>query len=222
MGSPQNFNLELPRRCLQLIEELWPYAERTLQADRPDLGSLTTTFLISMSMPIINLPVERIERNLAASEQGYADDRHIDEDAARAIGKVLGGQELLKAPFYIPGAWRFISCNKPPFFNIANPLPDDIASELSSVRAADCAGKMPTSQWCSILRNAMAHGGIAYLNADGQSTYGEAVDMYVFVSGKYDNDSYKLVGLNLLRIREADYRAFPRKWVDWLSAVVSP
>jgi hypothetical protein len=52
-----------------------------LQVDRPDLGSLTTTFLISMSMPIITLPIERIERHRDATGQGYADDRHIDEDA---------------------------------------------------------------------------------------------------------------------------------------------
>ena len=37
--------------------------------------------------------------------------------------------------------------------------------------AATRVGKMPTSQWCSILRNAMAHGGIAYLNEIGRSSY---------------------------------------------------
>lgn len=74
MGNPLHFSTELPGRCLQLIEELWPYAERTRQQDRPDLGSLTTTFLISMSMPIINLPIERIERHKNPEVEGYADD----------------------------------------------------------------------------------------------------------------------------------------------------
>ena len=36
---------------------------------------------------------------------------------------------------------------------------------------------MATSQWCSILRNAIAHGGIAYLNENGRSSYGEPVKM---------------------------------------------
>ncbi len=39
------------------------------QKGRPDLGSLTTTFLISMSMPIINLPIERIERHKNAKRR---------------------------------------------------------------------------------------------------------------------------------------------------------
>ena len=36
---------ELPQRCLQLIEELWPCAEKVLPKDKPELGALTTTFL---------------------------------------------------------------------------------------------------------------------------------------------------------------------------------
>jgi hypothetical protein len=44
MGNPLHFSMEVPQRCLQLIEELWPHVENTRQADRPELGSLTTTF----------------------------------------------------------------------------------------------------------------------------------------------------------------------------------
>jgi hypothetical protein len=41
--------------------------------------------------------------------------------------------------------------------------------------------------------------------------------MYAFVSGKFD-DAGRLAGLNLLRVSEADYRIFLRKWVDWLQS----
>jgi hypothetical protein len=78
MVNPLHYSLELPQRCLQLIEELWPHAEKARQRGLPKLGALTTTFLISMSMPIINLPVERIERYKNERGQGYADDRHVD------------------------------------------------------------------------------------------------------------------------------------------------
>jgi hypothetical protein len=29
MGNPLHFSAELPQRCLQLINELWPYVEKT-------------------------------------------------------------------------------------------------------------------------------------------------------------------------------------------------
>jgi hypothetical protein len=78
MGIPLHYSLEVPQRCLQLIDNLWSIAKKTRQTNRPDLGPLTSTFLISMSMPIVNLPVERIERHRSAEKENYADDRHID------------------------------------------------------------------------------------------------------------------------------------------------
>jgi hypothetical protein len=211
MGNPLHYSL-VPQRCVQLIDELWPHAKRTQQADQPELGSLTTTFLISMSMPVVNLPVERMERHKDALEQGYADDRHIDPKAAEAIATILGGQELRKAPFYFGDAWSFATCAP---LNIAHPLPDDLAAELGTKDAMTKASKMPTSQWCSILRNSMAHGGIAYLDETGRSSYGQPVSMYAFVSGKFD-EKRKLTAVNVLRISEVDYRIFLRKWVEWL------
>ena len=99
-------------------------------------------------------------------------------------------------------------------------MPDDIAEELASERAAQRAAVMPAQQWCSILRNALAHGGIAYLDGDGRSSYGSPVKMYAFASGKYDEDSVQkpkpLIAVNFLRISETDYFDFLRRWVDWL------
>jgi hypothetical protein len=219
MGNPLHFSLELPQRCLQLIDELWPYVENVRQADRRGLGSLTTTFLISMSIPIINLPVERIEKHRNAQNDGYADDRCIDPKVAAAVLDTLGGQILSKAPFYRPSEWSFAMREKNQLFNIAKPFPDDLASELASEEAAASAAKMPTSQWCSILRNAMAHGGISYLNENGRSSCGERVKMYAFVSGKFNDAKPKeLHHLYVLRISEINYRKFLRRWVTWLKS----
>jgi hypothetical protein len=215
MGNPLHYSLELPQRCLQLIDELWPFAEKTQQPGRPDLGPLTTTFLISMSMPIINLPIERMER--CRHGQSYANDRPIDPAVAKAVDNMLGGQKLLKTHFYFPGAWSFAKAS--PHINISQPIPDNLADELSSNKAATRASNMPTSEWCSILRNALAHGGVAYLDKDGRSSYGTPVKMYAFVSGKYEGkEKTELVHLNILRISEADYRQFLHKWVDWLKS----
>jgi hypothetical protein len=219
MGNPLHFSAELPQRCLQLIDELWPYVEKTRQAEGSDLGPLTTTFLISMSMPIINLPIERIERHKNAQIEGYADDRSIDPKVAKTVLDTLGGQRLSNAPFYLPGQWSFAIYAKNPLFNIANSIPDDLATELGSKQAAAKASKMPVLQWCSILRNAMAHGGIAFLNESGRTSYGEPVKMYAFVSGTFDDtDQRELLHLNVLRISETNYRKFLSRWVTWLKS----
>jgi hypothetical protein len=217
MGDPIHYSLELPQRCLQLIDELWPVVERTRQWDMPHLGPLSTTFLISMSMPIINLPIERIERHRSGGPDTYANDRKIDPEISAAVDKVLGSQPLHQAPFFGKGEWHFATRTQPPFPNIAERLPDTIAELLGTEEASERAEKMPTSQWCSILRNALAHGGIGYLDEDGRSTYGNPVKMLLFVSGKFDPaNPKKLTAVNLLRISETDYRAFLGKWVVWL------
>ena len=220
MGNPANYSLELPERCLQLLDALWPHAQATRQVERPDLGPLTSTFLISMSMPIINLPIERIERRSGNEASHYASDRPIDPAAASAIVETLQKRPFGDAPFFADGAWRFVSCVKPPFPNIARGLPETIAAELDSEDAARKAAGIPASQWCSVLRNALAHGGIAYLNEQGRSSYEEPVKMYAFVSGTYDLMSKKrpkpLTAIHFLRISETDYRDFLRRWVAWL------
>ncbi len=220
MGNPRNYSLELPERCLLLLDRLWPHARATFQAEQPDLGPLTSTFLISMSIPIINLPIERIDRRRGDEGQHYASDRPINPAAVSAIDETLQKSSLRNAPFFEEGAWRYISCGEPPFPNIAKGLPEGIADGLGSEYAAKNAAEMPASQWCSILRNALAHGGIAYLNEQGRSSFGEPVKMYAFVSGKYDQESKKspkpLTAVNFLRISEIDYRKFLNLWVVWL------
>jgi len=200
---------------MQLIDELWQHAGGLFQSDRRDLGPLTSTFLISMSYPIINLPIERIERHSSRHEQGYADDRHIDPKLAVAIWQDLGGKKLSEAPFFTSGAWSFCQSE---VFNISGGLPEKYAEALASPEAQTSASELETSRWCSALRNALAHGGVAYLNEDGRYAYEAPVNMYLFASGRYrrEEDQQKLVGLNLLRITEVDYRNFLRSWVKWL------
>ncbi len=231
MGNPQHYSVELPGRCLALINGLWPEASKLHGGDNPELGPLTSTFLVSMSMPILTIPLERVERQIdKALDQAYADDRHLGPKAAAAFVDVIRKGKLGEAAFYKDGAWRFVGVRKGPLPNIANGLPEELAAGLSSDEAVEAARDMPASQWVSILRNAMAHGGIAYLDKNGRSTYGTPVKMFAFVSGKYAKPKCqhaeadcrfgmgKLEGLNILRISETDYRQFLEAWVAWLGA----
>ena len=108
MGNPLHYSLELPQRCLQLIKELWPYAEEIRPRDTLNQVHSRRLFF-SMSLPIISLPVERIERYKDATDRGYADDMHLDPRLATAVTAVLGGHQFKTAPFFMPGTWSFAS-----------------------------------------------------------------------------------------------------------------
>lgn len=103
------------------------------------------------------------------------------------------------------------------FLNIAKGIPDELAYELNEKDAYLGVAKMPASQWTSCLRNALAHGGIAYLNEDGLQIHGEPVKIYAFLSGIFDEgDRKKLLGPNVLRVSESDFLEFLQEWVRWL------
>lgn len=182
-----------------------------------------------MSMPIITVPLERIERHINKPEgAGYADDRPLSPESAQAFEEVIQKGKLSNAPFFDEGAWRFLKVESVPLPNIAQGLPPELAQALASEDARKTAHSMNASQWISVLRNAMAHGGIAYLDEHGQSSYDSPVKMYAFVSGKYGKPKCKhaedecrfglgaLEGLSILSISEDDYRRFLVKWVQWL------
>jgi hypothetical protein len=63
------------------------------------------------------------------------------------------------------------------------------------------------------LRNALAHGGVAYLDTSGRRAYGPAA-MLAFVGARISNR--KVVGRHILRIRQADFCEFLYDWAEWL------
>ena len=75
---------------------------------------------------------------------------------------------------------------------------------------------MCASEWASCIRNALAHGGIAYLDANGHQTYGQKAEKLAFISGKYGSDPATPEQLRVLCIDESSFLAFLRKWVVWL------
>lgn len=183
-----------------------------------------------MSMPIINIPLERIESHIGKAEgHAYADDRHLSPDAEDAIQKVIRKGKLCDAPFYEDDAWQFLRVGPDQTHNIANGLHPKIAEALASDEAAKDAREMAALQWARLLRNAMAHGGIAYLDENGQSSFGSPVKMFAFVSGKYGKPKCQhaegecrfgvgaLEGLRILRISEDAYIKFLFRWVAWLA-----
>lgn len=185
------------------------------------LGPLTTTFIMAMSTPIITLPIERVEghrRKEAMGLEGYSDDRLLDPALTRAIDEDLGEYPLARSPFYRHGAWRFASTEYVLGQNIARELPSELTVALTLSDAIDNAASLTATRWARCLRNALAHGGIAYLDANGNQSIGQPTEMIGFVGAQYPKGGMRHPpsSLQVLRITRDDYLDFLRRWVQWL------
>jgi hypothetical protein len=218
MGIPSHYSTQLPERCWYLVETLLPAVEKIEMPGEDALGPLKTTFLLSMAMPLVLIPIERIERHRDAEKTGYMDERFRDASVTAAIDLALGGSPIRKAPFFIPGSWYFASIQYEPEMNLAFNFPDALADALATPHAASAACRMEGSQWASCLRNALAHGGIVYLDGEGRHTHGHATELLAFVSARYPRDSKVPSQILCLRISRDDFVTFLRGWVAWLKS----
>jgi hypothetical protein len=218
MGIPQHYSLELPRRCLIIIEELWGAASNVYLPQQKYLGPLTTTFLLSMAAPIISLPLERIVKSFDQVDDSYVDDSFLNKEIAQTMRDIYETGKFGELSFFKADAWSFAEYSKVSEpLNIAKNFPIKLANELATEPAHQCAKRMDFRQWINCLRNALAHGGIAFLDENGHQTFGDSAKMYAFVSGKYDkHNREKLIGIKALRIGEAEFREFLGLWVAWL------
>jgi hypothetical protein len=223
MGSPDHYGVELPTRCMKLLSELWPHAEKLFPDHGEELGPLTASFLLSLAMPIINLPIERIERQNGTRFDGYVDDRMLDEALAQRMKTTLGSKKVSSAPFFIEGVWAYHRSQQKQPINISDGFPDDIAEALLQQAAHEAASGLAGSQWSSILRNSLAHGGVAYLDEEGGTAQHRPAKYFVFVNGSFDRDECgRPIGLNAvhsLRVSTHDFKIFLNLWVRWLNDV---
>ncbi len=208
---PEHYSRDIVERCQSLIDQLGPLVERGLPDDSRFNGPLLTTFLLAVATPMIVLPIERIFKPLTGN-QAVADDTALDERVVAAVGNVLApGKSFGEAPF--PSErWTYVYDY--PVFNIADQWPDDLLKELSSPKAAQRAKETEASRILRDLRNALAHGGVTYLDKNGGNTE-EPAAMLAFTAAR--SKDRMPVGLNIVRVPKEDFRTFLRAWANWLA-----
>jgi hypothetical protein len=159
---------------------------------------------------MILLPLERIFK--PAKRSAVADDRCVDETLAKAVADALSpAARFGDAPFAREAAWTYVSGHQ--HFNLARGIPHGLIDDLSGAPAARAAMDAPAVRILTDLRNALAHGGIAYLDERGRQTSSQAA-MLAFVSAATGNR--RNAGVNVLRVHERDYRVFLADWASWL------
>ena len=104
MGNPENFSIDVPRRCHILLEQLWPSVSN--KADGRELP-LNASFLLAISTPMVNLPIERIWKPQNGRAVGHLNDAVLDPSLAKAVKADIGQSSVVNAPFYNAGAWRY-------------------------------------------------------------------------------------------------------------------
>ncbi len=216
MGLPTLYSIQVPLRTHRLVQELWPIVENKPYDEHG--GPLATTFLVAMAGPMITFPVERIklgQKGLTPSKVAKSEGL-LTEVQSEAINTVLENTALKETPFFQSNAWRFAQFKAYPEFRVSK-LPDYVLEALTKDEAATVAANIPTKQWVSGLRNALAHASVTYLDHNGQQAQGAATDKIAFICqrGNIDDpDRY-----DVFRISRDDFRAFLDHWAQWLEQI---
>lgn len=213
MGRPAHYGLDIVTRCRGLLEHLMPHVQTGLPDDKKFGGPLTTTFLLAMANPMIALPVERIFKP-EDSKDVVADDRVLNAGLSDEVNKVFDGKTKFMECSFLRGVdWRLVrSVNA---FNIANWGNKDVFENLGNEVGKKAAEEEAAKFMLIHLRNALAHGGVAYLDKDGRQTDHSAA-MLCFVSAKIDWKTQKVVGLHISRVSETDFQKFLLGWSKWI------
>lgn len=214
MGQPAHYSIDVVARCRLLLDELMPQVQGGLNGDRRHGGPLTTTFLLAIATPMIALPIERLFKPTQPGEV-VADDTKLHAGLANEVVSVFDDKSpFSKAPFNPALKWPLL--RDAPIFDIAQWGNE---KELAALDDADSlkVGQCTSTRFMMIhLRNALAHGGIIYLDKDGRQSDARA-DMLGFVSAKTNWKTKKIEGLRVSRVSEADFLTFLHAWSDWIA-----
>lgn len=200
---PDRFATEYPERCLQLLDLFEPIAND---------NDLFGTFSVMLASSILLVPWERANNKHPLTQEHGG--------GLQAALKALEKQKWQAAAFWqdkAPGEWRFSRIMGDP--NNSHVWQDE-ENRSSFAAEANTIERRRVGEVFRVLRNALAHGNIVYLDENGAETEGERVQHIAFLS-RYEeteeqraaSDTYRLV-----TVRETDFLPFIRAWAQWVVA----
>jgi len=182
-----------------------------------DAGNMQAgDLLLAMATPMICLPVERIFK--AKEGDLVADDSMLNEGLTGEVSRVLDGKlPFAEAPFARGIDWRLIR-DVPPF-NIAVWNASHHFDPLAREDARVAASQTRTGFMMRHIRNALAHGGIVYLDSQGRMSDRHAEMLALVSATKIEREKdgkQKIPGLHISRVSQTDFRRFLLAWADWI------
>ena len=210
MGRPVHYSTEIASRCQRLIERLVQQVEDDAVLAEEFRGPLRTTFLLAMSTPMIVLPMERLYK-ASVGLPGVADDTKLDAAVDDRVHTTFENTKFGDSPFFCDGEWSYVEAM--PYFPVADVWPWEAFDKLDSAYVSKEAATAPTKDVVGCLRNALSHGGIAYLDRRGRHSE-DATKMLGFAS--YPSIRRK-AELRLLRITVDGFQTLLGLWSRWLT-----
>jgi hypothetical protein len=186
---PRRFVAEFPERCSILLEMLEPQARE---------ANLVGTFSVMVASSAFVMPFDRmVKPNHPLG---------LPKHERSAIVKAFTGQSFLDAPFW--------DGQRPALFRYAkivnhSAAPEDWQDERSEHPLRSPASKDGMTV-LRVIRNALAHGNILYLDEQGRKLPGNLVRFLAFLSAHDDNRSYRVVIFG-----EEDFLIFLKSWIAW-------
>lgn len=203
MGVPSRFAIEYPQRALELIE-LFESAARK--------RDLVGSFGLLAAAAVLTIPYERMKSS------HFLHDEQQDHDLATHI-KRLEKDKFLAAPFWQqhePGAWRQ-SRIMATVDQVDKWQDEDGRPSLSA--AANTMPRRKAEEVLRVLRNALAHGNIIYLNRNDLEIAGDRMVSMAFLS-RYEEtkeDREQATTYRVVVTSEDEFLRFIKSWARWVS-----
>lgn len=206
MGVPDRFAIEYPRRALELVGMLEaPARENNL------LGS----FGLLAASAILTIPFERMRTS------HFLHNGERDADLVKNL-KALEKSDFLKAPFWRAapdsGAWRQS--------RIVNSV-DEVHGWLNQdgcdprSEEANTIQTRKANEVLRVLRNALAHGNIIYLDKNGLEIAGNQMVYMAFLS-RYEETAAQREEAETYRVvitTEEAFLQFVKSWAKWVGSL---
>ncbi|RVL64723.1 hypothetical protein [Sinorhizobium meliloti] len=206
MGVPDRFAVEYPRRALELIG--------MLEASARD-NSLLGSFGLLAASAVLTIPFERMRAS------HFLHDHARDDDLVKNM-QALEKAAFLKAPFWRrppdDGTWRQsrIVSTVDKVHKWVDPDGRDPRSE-----EANTIQRRKASEVLRVLRNALAHGNIIYLDRNGQEMAGNQMVYMAFLS-RYEESAEQREQAETYRVvitTEEGFLHFVKSWAGWIGGL---
>lgn len=198
---PERFVVEYPQRCLQLLLSVEPVAR-----ERKLIGS----FSLLLAAAIFTIPYARLKLNHPLALPAR------EGELYEALRGVERNQKFLEAEFWQgvrPASWHFsrIMSRLTPTEGWRGR--DGIHPPSSE--AENTMHKRKAGEVLRVIRNALAHGNVVYLDRDGYEKRGAEVQYLAFLSA-YEEPPAPPQTYRLAATTEDGFLAFVRSWATWL------
>jgi hypothetical protein len=220
---PARFVVEYPQRCLDLIEVLEPTARQR---------ELVGSFSLLAAAAVFVIPYERM-----GNDKNPLHHKARDVDLFRAL-KALEKKPFIKAPFWNEhppnNAWRFSRIMNNP--NKTEMWKDEEGRHPMITEAKNSLQSRKASEVLRVIRNALAHGNIVYLNEKGFEQHDTKLQFLGFLGRceakeqcrceakeqQKESETYHLVTTteetyHLVTTTEDEFLRFVKLWTKWVS-----